>query len=188
MARSVGLDIHPRGVRAVEVTGGRKSFRIAKYMEHSLTPRGGAPDPEELREALTDIFKNGKFSRHSVVTAVEAHETVVREIPVPFKADDQIRKVVKYEAEHHLHDCDADDVIVQYTKVGESAEGTNLLVFAALIFGFADAVQGKMQAFKIALPPEFLQTAPYVMTIIVVAGLVGRVRPPAQEGKPYEKQ
>lgn len=131
MARSVGLDIHPRGVRAVEVTGGRKSFRIAKYREHSLTPRGGAPDPEELREALTDIFKNGRFSKHSVVTAVEAHDTVVREIPVPFKADDQIRKVVKYEAEHHLHDCDADDVIVQYTKVGESADGTHLLVFAA---------------------------------------------------------
>ena len=131
MARSVGLDIHPRGVRAVEVTGGRKSFRIARYMERSLTPRGGAPDPEELREALLEIFKGGKFSKHCVVIAVEAHATVVREIPVPFKADDQIRKVVKYEAEHHLHDCDADDVIVQYTKVGESVDGTNLLVFAA---------------------------------------------------------
>ncbi|MHC4411011.1 MAG: pilus assembly protein PilM [Planctomycetota bacterium] len=131
MARSVGLDIHPRGVRAVEVTGGRKSFRIARYMERSLTPRGGAPDPEELREALLEIFKGGRFSKHCVVTAVEAHDTVVREIPVPFKADDQIRKVVKYEAEHHLHDCDADDVIVQYTKVSESADTTNLLVFAA---------------------------------------------------------
>ncbi|MFI5403372.1 MAG: pilus assembly protein PilM, partial [Planctomycetota bacterium] len=30
----------------------------------------------------------------------------------------------------HLHDCDADDVVVQYAKVGESPEGTNLLVFA----------------------------------------------------------
>ncbi|MHC5030310.1 MAG: pilus assembly protein PilM [Planctomycetota bacterium] len=131
MAKSVGLDIHPRGVRAVEVTGGRKNFRITRYMERSLTPRGGTPDPEELREALTEIFRGGKFSKHNVVTAVEAHDTVVREISVPFKADDQIRKVVKYEAEHHLHDCDADDVIVQYTKVGESGDGTNLLVFAA---------------------------------------------------------
>jgi simple sugar transport system permease protein len=30
--------------------------------------------------------------------------------------------------------------------------------------------------------------APYILTIIVVAGVVGRVRPPAQEGKVYEKQ
>ena len=131
MAKSVGLDIHARGVRAVEVTGRGKSFRIARYMERSVTPRGGEPDPEELREALLEIFKTGKFTRNHVISAVEAQSTVVREIPVPFTSDDQIKKVIKYEAEHHLHDCDADDVVVQYTKVGESAEGTNLLVFAA---------------------------------------------------------
>jgi len=130
MSKSVGLDIHERGVRAVEVTGRGKSFRIGRYMERTVTPRGGAPDPEELRAALLDIFKRGGFSRHHVVAAVEASDTIVREIPVPFRADDQIRKVIKYEAEHHLHDCDADDVIVQYAKVGESPEGTNLLVFA----------------------------------------------------------
>jgi len=66
---------------------------------------------------------------------------------------------------------------------------------AALLFGFANALQVKMQILQpvlpfinAPLPPEFLQTAPYVLTIIVVAGVVGRVRPPAQEGRPYEKQ
>jgi simple sugar transport system permease protein len=66
---------------------------------------------------------------------------------------------------------------------------------AALLFGFADALQVKMQIIRpllpfinAAIPPEFLQTAPYILTIIVVAGVVGRVRPPAAEGKPYEKQ
>lgn len=128
MAKSVGLDIHERGVRAVEVTGQRKKFRVGRYMERTVTPRGGAPDPEELQVALAEIFKH--FSKHHVIASVEANDTIVREIPVPFRADDQIRKVIKYEAEHHLHDCDADDVIVQYAKVGESGEGTNLLVFA----------------------------------------------------------
>jgi len=66
---------------------------------------------------------------------------------------------------------------------------------AALLFGFANALQVKMQILQPVLPiinapipPEFLQMAPYILTIIVVAGVVGRVRPPAQEGKPYEKQ
>jgi ABC-type uncharacterized transport system permease subunit len=66
---------------------------------------------------------------------------------------------------------------------------------AALLFGFANALQVKMQILRPVLPivnapipPEFLQMAPYILTIIVVAGVVGRVRPPAQEGKPYEKQ
>lgn len=66
---------------------------------------------------------------------------------------------------------------------------------AALLFGFADALQVKMQIIEPVLPfinapipPEFLQMAPYILTIIVVAGVVGRALPPAAEGKPYEKQ
>jgi simple sugar transport system permease protein len=66
---------------------------------------------------------------------------------------------------------------------------------AALLFGFADALQVKMQILQPVLPfinqpipPEFLQMAPYILTIVVVAGVVGRAIPPAAEGKPYEKQ
>ena len=66
---------------------------------------------------------------------------------------------------------------------------------AALLFGFANALQVKMQIIQPILPfidqpipHQFLQMAPYLLTIIVVAGVVGRARPPAAEGKPYEKQ
>jgi len=66
---------------------------------------------------------------------------------------------------------------------------------AALLFGFADALQVKMQILQPVLPiinqpipHEFLQMAPYILTIIVVAGVVGRAIAPAAEGKPYEKQ
>jgi simple sugar transport system permease protein len=45
-----------------------------------------------------------------------------------------------------------------------------------------------MQILNIPIPTEFLQMAPYIVTIIVLAGLVGRVHPPAADGTPYEKQ
>ena len=59
---------------------------------------------------------------------------------------------------------------------------------SSLIFGFADSLQVKMQILDIPIPTEFLQMAPYIVTIIVLAGLVGRVHTPAADGSPYDKQ
>jgi ABC-type uncharacterized transport system permease subunit len=61
-------------------------------------------------------------------------------------------------------------------------------MLAGLLFGFADALQDKMQILKVGIPPEFLQMTPYVLTVIVLAGVIGRAIPPAAVGKPYEKQ
>lgn len=58
---------------------------------------------------------------------------------------------------------------------------------SGLVFGFADAIQARAAIFKIPVPSEFLLMLPYVVTIIVVAGLVGRVRAPAADGQPYKK-
>ena len=57
----------------------------------------------------------------------------------------------------------------------------------ALIFSSADALQIKIQGFDFALPPQFLQMLPYLITIVVLAGVIGRARAPAASGKPYEK-
>jgi general nucleoside transport system permease protein len=59
---------------------------------------------------------------------------------------------------------------------------------AALVFGFADSVQGKLAILQTPIPSEFLGMAPYIATIVVVAGLVGRARAPAADGKPYVKE
>jgi simple sugar transport system permease protein len=59
---------------------------------------------------------------------------------------------------------------------------------AGLVFGFADAIQSRLSILSIAIPSEFLLMVPYVVTIIIVAGLVGRARAPAADGKPYVKE
>jgi ABC-type uncharacterized transport system permease subunit len=59
---------------------------------------------------------------------------------------------------------------------------------SGLIFGFADAIQARAAILKIPIPSEFLLMLPYLVTIVVVAGLIGRVRAPAADGQPYRKE
>ncbi|HVC77754.1 MAG TPA: ABC transporter permease [Candidatus Micrarchaeaceae archaeon] len=59
---------------------------------------------------------------------------------------------------------------------------------AALLFGFADALQNFLSILNVPISSYFLLMAPYLATLLVVAGVVGRARPPAADGKPYVKQ
>jgi simple sugar transport system permease protein len=58
---------------------------------------------------------------------------------------------------------------------------------SSLIFGFADSLQVKLQILRVPIPTEFLLMAPYIVTMIILTGVVGRAIPPAADGQPYEK-
>ncbi|PJJ71181.1 simple sugar transport system permease protein [Diaminobutyricimonas aerilata] len=58
---------------------------------------------------------------------------------------------------------------------------------AALLFGFASNLQNTLSIVGSPVPSEFMLMLPYLVTIVAVAGLVGRVRGPAAAGKPYVK-
>ncbi len=60
---------------------------------------------------------------------------------------------------------------------------------AALLFGFATALQTQLQFMAVLhIPHQFIGMLPYALTIAVLAGLRGRTRPPAAVGTPYEKE
>ena len=71
-------------------------------------------------------------------------------------------------------------LVGRYSPVGAFA--------AALLFGFATAFADALQILSTGVPSSLLRTAPYVVTLFVVAGLVGRLRPPAANGTPYETE
>jgi ABC-type uncharacterized transport system permease subunit len=58
---------------------------------------------------------------------------------------------------------------------------------AALFFGFAQKLATYLSTIGSPVPSEFLNMLPYLATIVAVAGLVGRVRAPAADGRPYVK-
>ncbi len=59
---------------------------------------------------------------------------------------------------------------------------------AALLFGLATNLQDILSSISTPVPSQFLLMAPYLATVLAVAGLVGRVRAPAADGQPYVKQ
>ncbi len=61
-------------------------------------------------------------------------------------------------------------------------------VAAALLFGFASAMQVTMSINAPSIPSAFIAMLPYIATIVAVAGLVGKVRAPAADGEPYVKE
>lgn len=66
---------------------------------------------------------------------------------------------------------------------------------ASLVFGAAQALQINMQVFRDVIPAQWtiLQNSyvvgltPYILTMIILTGIIGKTIPPAADGQPYEK-
>src|ERR1044072_5490128 len=58
---------------------------------------------------------------------------------------------------------------------------------ACLLFGFADAIAIRMQG-VVDIPVQFIQMLPYVLTVVCLAGFIGRAIPPRAIGEPYFKK
>jgi ABC-type uncharacterized transport system permease subunit len=59
---------------------------------------------------------------------------------------------------------------------------------AGLLFGFAAAISSKLTILGTGIPPQFMGMAPYLTTMVILAGIVGRGQGPAADGVPYEKE
>jgi len=58
---------------------------------------------------------------------------------------------------------------------------------AALLFGFSSALALRLQIYSTQAGTLF-RILPYVLTLVAVAGVIGRTVPPAADGKPYVRQ
>lgn len=58
----------------------------------------------------------------------------------------------------------------------------------ALVFGAGDALQMRLQALGWPIPYQLMQSLPYIITLVILTGLVGKAVQPAATGKPYSKE
>lgn len=59
---------------------------------------------------------------------------------------------------------------------------------SGVLFGLADSMASKLSILGSTIPPQFMSMAPYITTMIVLAGVIGRSQAPAADGVPYEKE
>jgi ABC-type uncharacterized transport system permease subunit len=67
-----------------------------------------------------------------------------------------------------------------YTPIGALGAG--------ILFGFADSIGSKLSLLGSLIPSTLMSTAPYIITMIVLAGFVGKGHVPAADGQPYTKE
>lgn len=136
MPRAVGLDVGRRLLKLAVASGSGKSFKVVKFVVEPM-PDGTGPEAdgeavEAARvETIRRVFAEHGLRKHDVCVSFDAGTTVFRDVNVPFREADQIRKIVRFEAENHLHGRAIEDVIVNWVKTGDTKEGSQILVMAA---------------------------------------------------------
>lgn len=64
-------------------------------------------------------------------------------------------------------------------------------LMACLLFGLLEALGNRFQNIKVLgidVPTQFMQALPYILTVVILAGFVGKAIPPRAGGEPYVKE
>ncbi|MDJ0859661.1 MAG: ABC transporter permease [Dinoroseobacter sp.] len=64
-------------------------------------------------------------------------------------------------------------------------------LMACLLFGFLEAIANRFQNIEVigfVIPVQFMQALPYILTVVILAGFVGKAIPPRAGGEPYVKE
>jgi len=99
----VGLDIGTSAVRAAELDVGGARPVLLTYGQVGLPPGsiidGEINDRSAVSEAISRLWKNGQFSRTSVVVGIAGLRAITREIDLPFVPDNEIDSAVRFQSE-----------------------------------------------------------------------------------------
>jgi type IV pilus assembly protein PilM len=131
MAKGTGIEIGATAVTVAEIEGSPKKFRLTGAGRVAIEPT--PPGEERIKavaQAARAALKAARASKDQAVVSIASSDVIIREIQLPFTDEEQIKKVIKFESESHLHSCDIDDVVVAFQKFAESGPKSRVLIFA----------------------------------------------------------
>jgi len=152
MQQIVGLDIGTRTVTGAVFSGSAKKYRLVDFFMdevHAMEDASQALSGEfvpilSLDEIVQKLAAEKNLKDAIVVANVDTKDCIIREFSVPFTKDEQIRKMIAFEAEEHFHTLDVDNVVLEYLKVGE-ANGKSHIIVAAVR---NDVVESRLDLLK----------------------------------------
>jgi Tfp pilus assembly PilM family ATPase len=130
MARSVGIELTDASVRILSLETSGKKSRILQFFKAPIPAEGSSAWEERATAVLREALAASKVPRGRVVAAVDSGDALLREVTLPFKGDDQIRRTVRFEMESLIHNYSIEQLVVAHYKTGETDKGSHLLAAA----------------------------------------------------------
>ncbi len=130
MARALGVELTEAAVRILLLEENGKRPRVLSFHETPIPFDPKTAWEERAARALRDALSGAKVSRANAVASLDSGDAILREVSLPFKGDDQIRKTVRFEMESQIHNYTIEQLIVAHYKTGETDKGSLLLAAA----------------------------------------------------------
>jgi Tfp pilus assembly PilM family ATPase len=129
MARSVGVELTPAHARILTLEMSGKTAKILRFHQAPIAD-GETPWEERAAAALKTALAEVRGAKGRLVASLDSGDAILREVSLPFKGDDQIRKTVRFEMESLIHNYTIEQLVVSHYKTGETDKGTLLLAAA----------------------------------------------------------
>jgi type IV pilus assembly protein PilM len=148
----VGLDIGTSAVRAAEIDTSKSTPVLLTYGQVGLPPGslvdGEIRDSTSVAEAIEKLWKNGQFTKSSVIVGIAGLRAITREIDLPFVPDDEVESAVRFHSEEVIpfppeQTLLSSQILSDYTN-DEGAKMRRVLVAAAhvdLVNGVIETVE-----------------------------------------------
>ena len=130
MGRSVGIELTESAARVLCLDLDGKQARIAQFHEAAIPADPSLPWEARAAATLKQAIQDARTPRGRVVCSVDSGDAILRELTLPFRNEDQLRKTVRFEMESLIHNYTIEQLVVAYYKTGETDKGSHLLAAA----------------------------------------------------------
>jgi Tfp pilus assembly PilM family ATPase len=124
VGKAVGVEINESRIKVIAVESTAKRTRILGYHEESIPSDPAHPWDIQAVESLKKAFAVSKISKGKVVASIDSGEAILRDVTLPFKEEEKIRKTIHGELESLIHNHTIEELVVDYFKTGETEKGT----------------------------------------------------------------